>query len=173
MTRKVNRYREKIRPAEVKRHYNRFRTITDSETMQGLEVLTTRYAWDIGRRPSHVEMQGKNEVHYYDEFFRMVYFDQASKRFYLTTKYTDGDPTNQDEKVNWDTILVPIDGTIWDCHEAQSEAEGLPVVKIECVNGYPMQATTTEGPIWDCMQEPEELAHVLKLDKKKRRSPRK
>lgn len=173
MTKNASRYREKIRPAKVSRHYNRFRSILDLETNQDLEVLTTRYAHAIGHRPSHVEKHEKYDLHVYDAFYRMVYFDQASSRFFKAEKWTADDLADQSIKANWDTVLKPIDGPIWDCHESQSESEGLPVVTIQCIDGYPMQATTDNGPIWDCMQDVQALAHMLRLDKKKRKSPRK
>lgn len=174
---RIKEFHQRVREAEPKKHYNRFRSIFNAE-MQETEVLTTRYTYEAALRKSHIE-QGQDlagkaiDIHVYDRFFRMVYFDQASGRFFRAEKVADGDIRDKSQKVNWQTVLAPIDGPIWDCHESQSESEGLPVVTIQCIDGYPMQATTDNGPIWDCMQDVSDLAHMLGLDKKKRKSPRK
>ena len=158
-----------IIPPKTKRHYNRFRTMPSAETLEDIEVLTTRYSSGIGKRPTTGPRGGKA----FQEFNRMTYYNQVTGQFLRASKvptdYYEGEPCQ------WVDALSPITGNITDCHISQSAEEGIPAVSIVCKDGYPISANIigTEENIWNEGEPIEALAFFLGLDKKKRKSPRK
>ena len=115
------------------------------QTEDGHEVRATitRYSWGWGYRPTSGPRGGR----WYQRFPRQVYY--ADGRFWKTrTRALDQAGTE------FDTVLVPVTGTVTDAHPAHSKARGIPVVTITCDHGYPLHVDTEGGSqeFWNCVE---------------------
>lgn len=149
----------KILPPKPKRYYARHKRLPIAAKGEVVEVLVTRYTYATGIRPEQGPRGGRN-----------------GRKFYREVMYCDGtfykvgwDKGNDDEK--WPRALIPITGRIWDCHQQQSEEQGIPVVMFDLVEGKPTQLSyygqwmPIDG-MDPCLEDD------LSLNKRKRRSPR-
>lgn len=135
--------------------YARFRTL---RTASGdpLQVQTTRYTWQIAKRPVTGPRGGRN----YQEFARTVYY--AGGVFYRARNY-------QDAQGRWYNGLEPVTGTIWDAHPLYTQQRGdAPSVSIRCSDGQPVMACDAEACYWQRGEGIGYLEQLLHLDRKPR-----
>ena len=106
------------------RYYRRHRPYWTPEG--DLRVLTTRYTYGFFYKPCEGPRGGKARR----ECARSVYYRDGI--FYRAVNV-------RDEGGRWHNSISPLTGTIWDVHAAQSEEQGVPVVKLDLVDGRPVR----------------------------------
>ena len=150
-----------VMPPKPKRYYARHRKMVarkDGVTVE-VEALVTRYTYATGIRPEKGPRGGKAGR----EFFRQVLYYDGTFYKILSEK--------QEHDSGWLRFLEPINGVIWDCHQLQSEEQGIPVVAFQLKDGKPTQLSyygqwmPIDG-MDPCLEDD------LSLNKRKRRSPR-
>ena len=100
--------------------------------VQNTKVMTTRYPYEIALSkhwPDRSECTGPRGGKAVREFARYVWY--ADGMFYAVKRKCTGEDRFGNE-------LVPLSGVIWDCHKAQTEAQGIPVVEITLKDGHPV-----------------------------------
>ena len=100
--------------------------------VHGKKVMTTRYTYEIALSkhwPDRSECTGPRGGKAVREFARYVWY--ADGMFYAVKRKCTGEDRFGNE-------LVPLSGVIWDCHKAQTEAQGIPVVEITLKDGRPV-----------------------------------
>lgn len=140
------------------RYYARHRAyqMPDGST---LDALTTRYTFAMFYKPAKGPRGGKARK----ECARSIYYARGKFWRACNVKGDDGAYYNS---------VAPFSGTMWDVHAAQSEEQGVPVVRITCVDGNPV-TIEMDGEKFDAADEWETFEAVLQLDKKPRKSPKK
>lgn len=161
-----------------RRYYARFRNLpTEDDLSRTVSALETRYTPGIGTRPCLGPRGGKNHSQC---FYRYAYYWDG--RFWehknvIAADYSDILATDPwcdggiSDKV-FVNALTPISGRITDKVPVQSMEKGIPVVSIVCEDGYPVQVRQYGEVIWDGDSPWSDMAHLLGLDKKKRKSPK-
>lgn len=168
-----------------RRYYARFRDMPLADDLtHTVSALTTRYYSGIGTRPCLGPRGGKNHSQC---FYRYTYYWDG--RFWehenvLADDYSDvlmddyerfDYDYNQERHINhcvFVNALTPYTGTLYDKVPLQSMEKGIPVVCIKCENGYPVSVRKGQDVIWDGDSPWSDMAHLLGLDKKKRKSPK-
>lgn len=163
-----------------RRYYARFRDIPLwNDTSNDVSALTTRYYHEIASRPCLGPRGGKNhsqlfyrDAYYYDgRFWKIVNQEVADYTDCWDYLELDCDSRDIDSRV-YTNALYPITGAIHDKVPLQSMEKGIPVVCITCEDGYPVSVREGQNVIWDGDSPWIDIAHILGLDKKKRKSPK-
>lgn len=129
----VFRYEEEYRINEEGKvvgnhvHYNRRRWL---QTREGRKVrlMTTRYAWSWDYRNATGPNGGK------------ALSEHPKNAYYLDGRFYKIEKQHVDEH-EWAYVIASLSGEMWDVHPTQSSFEGIPVVRIRCMDGYPVTIT--------------------------------
>ena len=146
-----------IYPCVDKGYSNRHRTYTMPDGSQ-LTAHITRYTYGYFYKPAQGPRGGKAKK----QCARSVYYKAGVFYRAKNVQLTEGG--------KWVNSLAPIEGNIWDAHPHTSEKQGVPVVKIECIEGIPVSVKTEDGTeVWawgyNPMSELEEMLHIPEQDR--------
>jgi len=116
--------------------YSRKHRAYEMEDGQTMEVLVTRYTYQMFFKPAQGPRGGRARK----QCARSVYYKAGV--FYRACNV-------QREDGTYYNSIKPYEGTMWDCHPTASERQGVPVVTIECIEGIPVSVKDAEGTeVW-------------------------
>jgi len=148
-----------IYPYIDKGYSNRHETrLYNPDGTQAPSFLITRYTFGFKPRPAEGPRGGKaKRMVKYNVFYRQGVFYRSWK-------------VKPTEDSKWLNSYKPLEGFIFDAHPATSEKQGVPVVKIECIEGIPVSVKTEDGTeVWawgyNPMSELEEMLHIPEQDR--------
>ena len=146
-----------IYPFVDKGYSNRHRTYTMPDRSQ-LTAHITRYTYGYFYKPAQGPRGGKAKK----QCARSVYYKAGVFYRAKNIQLVEGG--------KWVNSLAQIEGNIWDAHPHSSEKQGVPVVKIECIEGIPVSVKTEDGTeVWawgiNPMSELEDLLHIPAQDR--------
>lgn len=113
----------------VSKFCRRYRTFANGR------ARLTPYTWGYGKRPETGPRGGRR----YREFPRMVWDVDGTLCKSRRTKDSAG---------NWQTVLVPINGTVWCVHPAWADSHGFAGGSIACVQGVPQSVARDNVTLW-------------------------
>ena len=148
-----------VYPFIDKGYSNRHETrLYNPDGTQAPSFLITRYTYQMFTKPCKGPRNGKARK----TCARSVFYRQGM--FYVAQN------VKPSEDSKWLNSYKVFDGVMWDAHPATSEKQGVPVVKIECIEGIPVSVKTEDGTeVWawgyNPMSELEEMLHIPEQDR--------